>query len=134
MIGQIRHFNSFGALERAELENFAFDAEVLGVPLSGYLAGKKRGGDVVCQLEDRWEEAFHVKHAIACNSATSGLLAASYAIGLTSGDTFACPAMTMSATAAAPMFTGATPHFVDIAEDDFGISGTPYPPPKATFV
>lgn len=127
MIGQIRRFNSFGALERAELENFAFDAEVLGVPLSGYLAGKKRGGDMVCRLEDRWEEAFHVKHSIAVNSATSGLLAASYAIGLKRGEQFSVPAMTMSATAAAPMFTGATPIFCDVDEETFGLSAATLP-------
>jgi len=42
--------------------------------------------------------------------------------------------MTMSATVAAPMFTGAEPHFVDVIDEDFAISGIPFPPPKATFV
>jgi perosamine synthetase len=90
-------------------------------PLSGYLAGKKRGGRMVCALEDKWAETFGAKHAIACNSATSGLLAAAFAVGLQPGDKFICPAMTMSATAAAPMFTGAEPYFVDVEDETFGL-------------
>ena len=42
-----------------------------------HLAGKERGGPCVRALEEAWQEAFEVKHAIACNSATSGLLALS---------------------------------------------------------
>jgi dTDP-4-amino-4,6-dideoxygalactose transaminase len=57
---------------------------------------------------------FKVKHAIACNSATSGLFAAAHAVGLSRGDRFICPALTMSATAAAPALTGATPLFCDV--------------------
>lgn len=94
-------------------------------PLSGYLAGNERGGECVRRLEDAWAAAFHVKHAIACNSATSGLLAAAFAIGLKPGDRFAVPAMTMSATAAAPMFTGATPYFCDVESETFGIRDVP---------
>ncbi len=110
MIGKIKPFNSFTA--SALYEN---------VPLSGYLAGKERGGREVCALEDAWAKTFKVKHAIACNSATSGLVAASFAVGLKAGDEFVCPAMTMSATCAAPMFTGATPTFGDVDEDDFAL-------------
>lgn len=96
-----------------------------GKPLSGYLAGKERGGYFVQMLEEEWASAFHVKHAIACNSATSGLLAAAFAAGLGDGDRFAVSSMTMSATAAAPMFTGAKPVFCDIGIDTFGIEATP---------
>jgi perosamine synthetase len=94
-------------------------------PLSGYLAGKMRGGKNVCALEDAWSETFHVKHSIAVNSATSGLLASAFAVGLKPGETFAVSPMTMSATAGAPMFTGATPFFCDVADDDFSITGFP---------
>jgi perosamine synthetase len=121
MIGPIRKFNSFGARERAAVEDFATDARVAGMPLSGYLAGKERGGGMVCALETSWAETFKVKHAIACNSATSGLMAAAFAIELKPGDQFICPSMTMTATAAAPMFTGATPYFVDVDDDDFNL-------------
>jgi dTDP-4-amino-4,6-dideoxygalactose transaminase len=90
-------------------------------PLSGYLAGKERGGRYVQALEEKWQEAFSVKHAIACNSATSGLMAAAFAAGLRPGHRFLCPAMTMSATAAAPMMTGATPIFGDVSRDYYAL-------------
>ena len=90
-------------------------------PLSGYLAGRERGGYHVRALEDAWCETFKVKHAIAANSATSGLLAAAFAVERKTR--FAVPAMTMSATAAAPMFTGAKPFFCDVEDETFGLTG-----------
>lgn len=110
--------------------------QAMGDPLSGYLAGKERGGKWVCMLEDAWAETFQVKHAIACNSNTSGLMAAAFAVGLKPGDHFAVSAMTMSATAAAPMFTGASPVFFDVDDKTFNMnSGGPVPKkPKAIFV
>lgn len=121
MIGKIKPFNSFGPAEYAAMIEFASDAEDTGTPLSGYLAGKERGGYRVVALETAWAKTFKVKHAIACNSATSGLMAAAFAVGLGPGDRFLCPAMTMSATAAAPMFTGATPIFGDVDERYFAL-------------
>jgi dTDP-4-amino-4,6-dideoxygalactose transaminase len=116
VIGGIKPFNGI-----AQEELVSALAAIDGGPLSGYLAGKSRGGRWVRALEDRWCETFHVKHAIACNSATSGLMAAAFAVGLKAGDMFMCPAMTMSATAAAPMFTGAEPYFVDVEDETFGL-------------
>lgn len=113
MIGPLKPFNSIGDTARN-----AADALHL-YPLSGYLAGKERGGYYVTALETMWADKFRIKHAIAVNSATSGLMAAAFAIGLKPGDRFACPAMTMSATAAAPMFTGATPFFIDVEDETF---------------
>lgn len=122
MIGEIAPYNSMGREEHVVLDDLGFMAGIRDfAPLSGYLAGKERGGEQVCALEDAWCNTFGVRHAIACNSATSGLLAASFVIGLRAGDTFVCPAMTMSATAAAPMFTGATPLFQDVRDTDFGL-------------
>lgn len=117
MMGHIEPFNRIGIEESKAVQEF-LDS---GNPLSGYLAGKERGGDNVVRLETAWEDTFHVKHAIACNSATSGLMAAAFAVGLKYGDEFICPAMTMSATAAAPMFTGATPFFGDVDLVDFSL-------------
>lgn len=111
----MKPFNTMGGAEFQGLRR-AFE-----YPLSGYLAGRARGGFHVCELEDAWSKTFGPKHAIAVNSATSGLLAAAFAIGLTAGKYFAVPALTMSATAAAPMFTGAEPIFIDVDEDDFTI-------------
>ena len=121
MIGPIKPFNSIGGRERGAAEF------TMHFPLSGYLAGRERGGTYVRALEDAWCETFFVKHAIAVNSATSGLLAAAFAVDLKSGDRFVCPAMTMSATAAAPMFTGATPLFQDVSDDDFGLKCSAMP-------
>ncbi len=116
-------YNTIGAREYAAMGRMFLDEP--DRPLSGYLAGRERGGFYVQALEDKWAKTFQVRHAIACNSATSGLLAAAFAVGLQAGNRFAVPAMTMSATAAAPMFTGAEPIFCDVAIDDFGISATP---------
>lgn len=134
--GKIVPSNSFTWDEQADLAEFAWSARKLNRPLSGYLAGRERGGDAVILLEDTWSKTFNVKHSIAVNSATSGLLAAAFASNLKEGDTFVCPAMTMSATAAAPCFTGAIPDFRDVSEIDFSIEWlTPVANrPKAIFV
>lgn len=116
-------YNSIGAKEYGALAPmFVGDPER---PLSGYLAGKERGGAYVQALEDAWCETFQVKHAIACNSNTSGLMAAAFAAGLKPGNAFVCPAITMTATAAAPMFTGARPVFFDVEDETFSLSGQP---------
>src|SRR5258705_4554253 len=120
MIGKIKPFNSFGYDEYKAVAKATASVLYENVPLSGYLAGKERGGRLVCELEDAWAKTFKVKHAVACNSATSGLLAAAFAVGLKPGDRFAVPAMTMSATCAAPMFTGGEPYFVDVEDKTFG--------------
>ena len=114
--GRLKPFQSIGRTEAANA------VHVFRGPLSGYLAGRSRGGTWVRMLENLWSDTFHVKHSIACNSATNGLIAASSVVGLTKGDVFAVPPMTMSATAAAPMFTGATPIFCDVKRDNFGMN------------
>lgn len=124
MIGEIKPYNSFGDADLHAMHDFAIEV-LQGRLLSGYLAGRERGGDMVRTLEDKWCETFGVKYAIACNSATSGLLAAAFVVGLRRGDTFVCPAMTMSATAAAPMFTGAIPEFRDVEDETFGLDPAP---------
>lgn len=96
----IKRFNTISSAEANVV------IEALQFPLSGYLAGEKRGGYWVQQLEEEWAGRMKVKHAIACNSATSGLMAAAAVCG--NGDEFerakiAVPCFTMSATAAAPM-------------------------------
>lgn len=103
-------------------------------PLSGYVAGQRRGGFYARMLEEEWATAFHVKHAIACNSATSGLLAAAFAIDLQPNEKFVVSPMTMSATAAAPMFTGAKPIFVDVEDEMFSIPDNDLPYDASVFV
>lgn len=130
--GELKRYNSISRVEVA-----AAHAAVHEGTLSGFLGGEPRGGRWVRELEAKWCETFGVKHAIACNSATSGLLAAARVIGLGVDDYFACPALTMSATAAAPAFLGANPLFYDIESVTFCLCSHPprFPGgPKAVYV
>lgn len=111
--GEIPKYNSINKLERVAA------MAAMDEPLSGYLGGQDRGGLWVRSLEDKWAECFKVPYAVACNSATSGLLAACAAIGLGPGDEFSVPTLTMSATAAAPMILGAKPRFGDVETETF---------------
>ena len=101
------------------IEAYAAYHAVYWRPLSGFLAGNPKGGAAVQELENNWQKAFGIKHAIAVNSATSGLLAASAAVGLERGDRFLTTPYTMSATAAAPMLLGARPVFGDVEDNTF---------------
>jgi len=122
MIGTIKPFNTIG-----KVETMAAITAMVNGPLSGYLAGKERGGRNVCALEDAWCETFGVKHAVACNSATSGLLAACAAAGIGDDptDKVITTPFTMSATAAAPAFLGAKVIFGDIEDQNFSLQECP---------
>jgi dTDP-4-amino-4,6-dideoxygalactose transaminase len=90
--------------------------------LSGYYGTWRKeffGGPCVQEFENNWKEVFKVKHALSVNSATSGLIAALGAIGLSPGDEVIVPPWTMSATVMAPLFYGGIPIFVDIEDDTF---------------
>lgn len=117
---QLRPFNTIGESEAAA----ALDV-LRGAPLSGFLGGEKRGGYWVRKLEDEWAAAFGVRHAVACNSATSGLLAAVRAAGHECGERFMVSPFTMSATAAAPTLLGMQPLFGDIESGAFGLDTFP---------
>ena len=67
------------------------------------------------------EKRFEVNFAISVNSASSGLVAALLAVNVQPGDEVIVPPYTMSATAMAPLSIGATPIFVDIEENRFGL-------------
>ncbi len=77
------------------------------------------GGPEVKAFEVEWAAAFGVKHAVSVNSATSGLIAAMGAVGISPGDEVIVPPYTMSATAMAPLFYGGVPVFADIDQDYF---------------
>lgn len=83
--------------------------------LSGYIAGSLQGGKEVQALEREWEEYFNVKHAIAVNSATSGLLITSHLF-----NKLVAPAMTMSACVAVPRMVS-TVRITDIEPDYYCI-------------
>ncbi len=77
------------------------------------------GGQEVQLLEKEWAAYFGVKHAIAVNSCTSGLICAVGAIGIEAGDEVIVSPYTMSASATAPLWYGGIPIFADIDADTF---------------
>lgn len=92
--------------------------------LSGFIAGaidQFWGGRKVRELENAFREYFGVKHAIAVNSATSGLHAALSATGIGPGDEVITSPYTMSASATCALMCGAVPIFADIEPDTFCI-------------
>ncbi|MFW9969287.1 MAG: DegT/DnrJ/EryC1/StrS family aminotransferase [Candidatus Odinarchaeota archaeon] len=100
--------------------------------LSGYQGNWSEhfyGGEEVKALEKEWAEYFGVKHAIACNSATSGLWMALNAIGIGYNniyyddingfefDEVIVTPYSMTCSASIPLLFGAKPVFADIEED-----------------
>lgn len=99
--------------------------------LSGYQGNWSNnfyGGEEVKQLEKEWQEYFKVKHAIVCNSATSGLWLACAAIGLGhvpdyfdtlkhyEVDEVIVTPYSMTCSASIPLQFGAKPVFADIED------------------
>lgn len=90
--------------------------------LSGYRGNwcpEFYGGPTVQELEKTWAERFCAKHAIAVNSATSGLHVACGALGLQPGDEVIVSPYSMTCSATSPMIYGALPVFADIEPDFF---------------
>lgn len=77
------------------------------------------GGPEVQAFEKEWASHFKVKHAVAMNSATSGLFAAVGATGVEPGEEIIVPPYTMSATAVAPLVYNAIPVFADVEPEYF---------------
>jgi perosamine synthetase len=88
----------------------------IGAPGPGFMGGSK-----VRQFERHAAEYFGVKHAIAVNSWTSGLIAAVGAIGLEPGDEVITTPWTMAATATAILHWNGIPVFADIDPETFNI-------------
>ena len=80
------------------------------------------GGPEVRALEEEWSEYYGVKHAIAVNSATSGIYCAMGAVGVGPGDEVIVSPYTMSASSVSPLVYNAIPVFADIEEDYFCLS------------
>lgn len=90
--------------------------------LSNYLGAHHEnfmGGTHVRACEEAWAKRFKAGHALAVNSNTSGLIAAMGAIGVGPGDEVIVTSYSMSASAVAPLFYGATPIFADVEADTF---------------
>jgi len=117
--GDLPPYPSMGEAE----ENAVRDVVRSGC-LSGFFgsAGPEfLGGPKVREFETAWSKSFGVKHAVTVNSATSGLMAAMGAIGVSPGDEVIVPPWTMSATAMAPLIYGGIPVFADIEDQTFCI-------------
>jgi len=114
---KLKKFLTIDGAEWGAVTNFAFSGE----PLSGYIGSDPRGGVNVQRLEAFWADTFEVEYTVAVNSATSGLLAACMAAGVTYGDEVIVSPYTMSATAAVPLHLGARPIWADITREDFGL-------------
>jgi dTDP-4-amino-4,6-dideoxygalactose transaminase len=72
------------------------------------------GGRYVRLLEARFAERTGCTYAVACNSATSGLVMAIGAIGIRPGDEILVPCMSFHATATAVLPFGGVPVFVEV--------------------
>jgi dTDP-4-amino-4,6-dideoxygalactose transaminase len=70
------------------------------------------------EFERRFADAIGAKYAVAVSSCTSALHLAYLAAGIGPGDEVIVPSLTMVATAAAVLYTGATPVFADIVSLD----------------
>lgn len=81
-------------------------------------------GPAVVQFEDACKQAFASPHAIALNSATSGLHVAYLALGLGEGDVLWTVPNTFLATANAARLCGADVDFVDISSTTFNMCVT----------
>ena len=77
------------------------------------------GGPEVQAFEKEWAEYFGVKHAVAVNSCTSGLMVAVGALGISPGDEVIVSPYTMSADISAILLYGAIPVFADVEPEQF---------------
>lgn len=88
----------------------------IGAPGPGFM-----GGQHVRKFEADAAHYFGVKHAVAVNSWTSGLIAAVGAIGIEPGDEIITTPWTMAATATAILHWNGIPVFADIDPETFNI-------------
>jgi dTDP-4-amino-4,6-dideoxygalactose transaminase len=115
--GQLPVYRTTGEAEEAAVLRV-----MRGGVLSAFLGAwseEFRGGPEVRAFESEWAGMFGCAHAVTVNSATSGLIAAMGALGISPGDEVIVPPYTMSATAMAPLFYGAIPVFADVEPDYF---------------
>jgi perosamine synthetase len=117
--GPLKPFESMGEEEVAvvsEVIRGGVLSAYIGAPGPGFMGGAR-----VRKFEHEAAEYFEVKHAIAVNSWTSGLIAAIGAIGIEPGDEVITTPWTMAATATAILHWNGIPVFADIDPETFNI-------------
>lgn len=115
----LRLFNTIGeddADAAVEVIRSGVLSAYLGAPGPGFMGGPK-----VKAFETQAAKYFNVKHAIAVNSWTSGLIAAVGAIGIEPGDEIITTPWTMAATVTAIVHFAGIPVFADIDPMTFNI-------------
>lgn len=78
-------------------------------------------GMYIKKFEDEFAKFVGVKHAITTTNGTTALHLALSTMGITKGDEVIVPSHTMMASAAAVVYTGATPVFVDVRRDSWNM-------------
>lgn len=109
----------------AEEEKAAVAAVVETGILSRYIGAQHpdfMGGPQVRAFEEAWAGAHAAEHAVAMNSATSGLFAAAGAAGVGPGDEVIVSPYTMVASVTAAVVFNAVPVFADIDPETFCLS------------
>ncbi|SNS11669.1 dTDP-4-amino-4,6-dideoxygalactose transaminase [Humidesulfovibrio mexicanus] len=117
-----RPFSTYNSIGKAE-EDAALRVIRSGT-LSGYLGSWNErfyGGPEVLAFETAFAKLFGIKHAVAFNSLSSGLMASVGALGIAPGDEVIVSPWTMSATATAILVWNAIPVFADIEPETFNL-------------
>lgn len=119
---KFKKFNTYG-IEEVNAAKKVIESGVLSKYL-GCWEPDFYGGPKVQEFEKEWAKYFDVKHAIAVNSWTSGLIAAVGALDVEPGDEVIVPTWTMAASASAILVWNAIPVFADINPYTFNIDPT----------
>lgn len=112
-------YNTIGSEEKKAVIEVLDSGE-----LSGFVAAPGDwfwGGSRVRMLEEAFRNHFGTKHALAVNSATSGLHAALMAMDVSPGDEVIVSPYTMHASATMIVMCGGIPVFADIEPDTYCI-------------
>ena len=117
-----KYFSTYNTIGEEEIN--AVNQVLKSGNLSGFLGSSGNGfygGKEIRSLEEEVASHFQVKHCIAVNSWTSGLVAAVGAINIEPGDEIIVTPWTMVASATAILHWNAIPVFVDIDQFNFNI-------------
>ncbi len=114
--------NYINKIKKIKRENGKFNSSEVNYVLDVLENSKKKDIDYVKKLENLFCKKFKVKYAIACNSGTSGLHAAMYALNLGKNDEVIVPGLAVVMDAYAVMHIGAKVVFCDVDPDTFLIN------------